>query len=191
MFLAAYDLLKTAGYISIGLDHYVLPGDELDTALVNRELHRNFQGYCTRRTTGQVYAFGVSAISQLEKGYFQNTRDIPAYVDAIGKGMFAVERGYMLNENQRIIRQVITGLMCNKRLNWREQAAMYNVEQSVLRNILRVDEGRLQEFARDGLITLTEEEIGITEPGSLFIRNIAASIDPAFTEQFHRYSKSV
>ena len=191
MFLAAYDLLKSAGYRSIGLDHYVLPGDELDTALVNNELHRNFQGYCTRRTTGQVYAFGVSAISQLEKGYFQNTKDIPAYVDAIGKGRLAVEREYMLSGNQGIIRQVITTLMCNKRINWIEQAAMLNIEPADLRNIMRIDDGKLQEFERDGLIRLTEEEIRITEPGSLFIRNIAASIDPAFTEQFHRYSKSV
>ncbi len=47
------------------MDHYVKEEDELYQALSSGTLHRNFQGYCTRRTTGQVYAFGVTAISQL------------------------------------------------------------------------------------------------------------------------------
>ncbi len=53
MFLSAYDLLKKAGYNLIGLDHYVLPHDELFGALKEHTLHGNFQGYCTRRTTGR------------------------------------------------------------------------------------------------------------------------------------------
>ena len=67
----------------------------------DNQLHRNFQGYCTRRTTGQVYAFGVTAISQLEMGYSQNTKDINEYIDSVEKGILPVERGYMLNENSR------------------------------------------------------------------------------------------
>lgn len=60
MFQKAKDVLHEAGYLSVGLDHFVLPNDELSEALQSHRLHRNFQGYCTRRTTGQVYAFGVT-----------------------------------------------------------------------------------------------------------------------------------
>ena len=63
MYETASEILRKAGYQSIGLDHFVLPDDELYTALQTGRLHRNFQGYCTRRTTAQVYAFGVTAIS--------------------------------------------------------------------------------------------------------------------------------
>ena len=60
MFQKAKEVLHEAGYLSVGLDHFVLPNDELSEALRSHRLHRNFQGYCTRRTTGQVYAFAVS-----------------------------------------------------------------------------------------------------------------------------------
>lgn len=54
MFEAARKILCEADYQPIGLDHFVRKDDELYTALLNGQLHRNFQGYCTRRTTGQV-----------------------------------------------------------------------------------------------------------------------------------------
>ena len=76
MYEVASQVLVAAGYKPIGLDHFVLPDDELAVALDKGQLHRNFQGYCTRRTTAQVYAFGVTAISQLDDGYAQNGRDI-------------------------------------------------------------------------------------------------------------------
>ena len=101
MFLAAYDLLKEGGYNAVGLDHYVLPHDELYGALKEHKLHRNFQGYCTRRTTGQVYAFGVSAISQLEKGYAQNTKDIEHYMATVDQGHLAVEKGCRISEGRQ------------------------------------------------------------------------------------------
>lgn len=41
--------LERAGYVSIGMDHFALPGDELAIASRSRGLHRNFQGYCTDR----------------------------------------------------------------------------------------------------------------------------------------------
>ena len=69
MFEAARKILCEADYQPIGLDHFVRKDDELYTALLNGQLHRNFQGYCTRRTTGQVYAFGVTGISQLGTAY--------------------------------------------------------------------------------------------------------------------------
>ena len=52
MFQRAKEVLHAAGYQSVGLDHFVLPSDELAEAVTTHRLHRNFQGYCTRRTTG-------------------------------------------------------------------------------------------------------------------------------------------
>jgi oxygen-independent coproporphyrinogen III oxidase len=74
MFEAGYDILTGNGYTPIGLDHFARENDELTIALRNRKLHRNFQGYCTRETTGQVYAFGATGISQLESVYAQNEK---------------------------------------------------------------------------------------------------------------------
>ena len=75
MYEIAYEKLLKAGYVSIGMDHYSKPEDEFAIALNNKQLHRNFQGYCTRETTGQVYAFGASSISQLDSAYIQNIKN--------------------------------------------------------------------------------------------------------------------
>ncbi|MBN1789110.1 MAG: oxygen-independent coproporphyrinogen III oxidase [Bacteroidales bacterium] len=191
MFLAAYNLLKEAGYIPLGLDHYVLPHDELSQAIRNRTLHRNFQGYCTRRTTGQVYAFGVSAISQLENGYIQNTRELGKYVDALGNGTLAVERGCHVTDKQQVIRQVITEIMCNKHISWSEQAAAFATTPENLKSCIHIDEAALRDFEDDGLVVSSQDEINVTETGSLFIRNIAASFDPDFKQSTNLYSRSV
>ena len=126
MFLSANDILTRSGYEPIGLDHFVLPDDDLRTAFNTGTLHRNFQGYCTRKTTGQVYAFGVSAISQLEGGYSQNVREIDEYTAVIDKGKLPVERGYILSQEQKLAKTVITTLMCNKRVSFPEAASAFD-----------------------------------------------------------------
>ena len=55
MFETARNILCRTGYQPVGMDHFVRKSDELYEAMQNGQLHRNFQGYCTRRTTGQVY----------------------------------------------------------------------------------------------------------------------------------------
>jgi oxygen-independent coproporphyrinogen-3 oxidase len=191
LFLAAYDRLKDAGYQPIGLDHYVLPDDELYNALENNLLHRNFQGYCTRSTTGQVYAFGASSISQLARGYIQNVKDPKEYINQINQGSMAGEKGYVLTDTEMIIREAITDLMCNKKLNWSETAGRVGIDSAELKNILVLDPHAMEGFQSDGLITYSDREINLTERGSLFIRNIAASLDPAFQAATKKYSKSV
>lgn len=191
MFLEAFNLLTSAGYKSIGMDHYVLPEDELNIALMNNQLHRNFQGYCSRRTTGQVYAFGVSSISQLTSGYSQNTKDITNYINSLEKNILPVDKGYLLSQNEIIIKEVITNLMCNKNIIWSDIATLFNMSVIELKNIINFDESKLTEFIKDDLIILDNKSIHITENGSIFIRNIAAALDPNFKQELNKYSKSV
>ena len=120
MFEAARKILCEADYQPIGLDHFVRKDDELYTALLNGQLHRNFQGYCTRRTTGQVYAFGVTGISQLGTAYAQNTKDIMKYIEKVEAGILPVAKGYLLSREEQITREAIEMLMCNYRIDWNE-----------------------------------------------------------------------
>lgn len=191
MFLTADKMLTTAGYQPIGLDHFVLPDDDLYLALKEQKLHRNFQGYCTRRTTGQVYAFGISAISQLEKGYSQNTKSLNGYITSIDKGTLPVEKGYVLSGEQILTREIITGLMCNKKINFMELAETQGLSVIDLKNIMKYDEKVLEGFENDGLVINTPNGITVTEKGTLFIRNIAASFDSEYTQKGQTYSKPV
>ena len=100
-------------YIAIGMDHFAKPHDEFAIALENKNLHRNFQGYCTRATTGQVYGFGASSISQLHSAYSQNEKNAASYIKRIEKNGLAVIRGYKMTERDKIVRQMINEVMCN------------------------------------------------------------------------------
>jgi oxygen-independent coproporphyrinogen-3 oxidase len=191
MFLKAYSLLLNAGYISIGLDHYALPGDELSIALNQQQLHRNFQGYCTKRTTGQVYAVGISGINQLSGGYAQNTKNINEYIGAINNGTFPIEKGYIVNQQEQIIRMVINELMCNKRVKWADVANSFQVNEDDIKETIAYNEQKLKDFEADGLIRFDNTKVEITETGTLFIRNIVASLDPVLTTNGKRYSKSL
>lgn len=191
MFLLSYELLKEAGYKPIGLDHFVLPEDDLFIALTENKLHRNFQGYCTRRTTGQVYAFGVTAISQLENGYSQNTKILKDYISDINDGRLPVERGYILNEEQKIIREVITELMCNKKINLALSSLSLGISVADLKKTINFDEKQLKVFSDESLLRYSDNEIEVTEKGTLFIRNIAALFDSGYKQQADTYSKPV
>ena len=191
MFLSAYDQLIAAGYKAIGLDHFVLPSDELQLALESQELHRNFQGYCTRRTTGQVYAFGVTAISQLENGYAQNVKDIEEYISLIGSQKLPTERGYQLSPTEIIIREAINEIMCNKQVSWEHIAHRLGTTSEEVLNALAISSSTLEDLQNNDLIRFNEEGITVTEIGTIFIRNIAAALDKHYQQQNHSYSKTV
>lgn len=191
MFEAAYSLLTQNGYEAIGLDHYANSGDELALARRNKQLHRNFQGYCTRRTTGQVYAFGVTGISQLSGVYAQNTKSIDDYITKINQGELTTIKGYKLTDQQVIVREVITELMCNEQIVWNSLSERLGFSSEELKKQTTYNTEILDGFESDGLITLSEEKIQITQQGQLFIRNVAASFDPLIQAGQTNFSKPV
>ncbi|MFA9391756.1 MAG: oxygen-independent coproporphyrinogen III oxidase [Prolixibacteraceae bacterium] len=174
----AYAVMQKNGYEAIGMDHYAQSDDELCVAQRERQLHRNFQGYCTRRTTGQVYAFGVTGISQLAKVYAQNTKSIDEYIDHINKGEFNIIKGYELTDEQVLIRETITELMCNHRIIWEDLAARLNVSKEKLKSALASRPGELMELEQDGIIRIENENIIMNDEGAMFLRNVAATFDP-------------
>ena len=190
MYRTAAAILHAAGYRSIGMDHFVLPSDELSLALDAGRLRRNFQGYCTLRTTAQVYALGVTGISQLGSAYAQNDRDIKDYIDAIREGRLYTFRGYLLTPQEQIVREVIETLMCNYRLDLGEVAQRLSLSLEEVRQSLVWDKARLREMATDGLLTLTADRIEMPV-GSPFVRTVAAALDPLMLRTDKHFSKPV
>ncbi|MBN1119420.1 MAG: oxygen-independent coproporphyrinogen III oxidase [Bacteroidales bacterium] len=191
MFLAAYNLLQKEGYQPIGFDHFALPDDELSLALNNHYLHRNFQGYCTRRTTGQVYAFGVSGISQIDNGFAQNTKDIFKYNHLLNNGILPTEKGITINYEQKIIRELIIQLMCNQYINWAQIAKSFNTSAEKIKQLVNFNQDQLDTLVSDGLISYTNDDLRVSEIGNFFIRNIAVLFDPAYKLVENKYSKTV
>ena len=191
MFEEASKMLQSAGYVPIGMDHFVLPDDDLNVALQHHTLHRNFQGYCPRRITAQVYAFGVSGISQLDAAYAQNTKDISAYMTQVNAGQMPIQRGYALAPWQRITREVIECIMCNNAINWHDMAQRLHVSVDEIKQTIHYNETELQTLQADGLIAFDADSVEITPDGLPFVRNVAAAFDPMMRHNHRLFSKPV
>lgn len=191
MFEEASKMLQSAGYVPIGMDHFVLPDDDLNVALQHHTLHRNFQGYCPRRITAQVYAFGVSGISQLDAAYAQNTKDISPYMAQVNAGQMPVQQGYALAPWQRITREVIECIMCNNAINWHDMAQRLHVSVDEIKQAIHYNEAELQTLQADGLIAFDADSVEITPDGLPFVRNVAAAFDPMMRHNHRLFSKPV
>jgi len=191
MLLASESLLTAHGYTAIGIDHYAKPDDELCSALATKQLHRNFQGYCTRATTGQVYAFGCSSISQLAGGYFQNVKSTEEYISKIQTEGYATERGYLLSKEELVIREVINEIMCNHYADFDAISEKFAIGKQHLFSILQYSPNHLKDFAEDGMVSATEQSIEVLPQGYYFVRNIAMVFDPQLSVGENTYSKTV
>jgi oxygen-independent coproporphyrinogen-3 oxidase len=162
-----------AGYIYIGLDHFARPEDELARALASRTLYRNFQGYTTRKGI-EIFAFGITSISQLERVYVRNVRGLKDYREILSRGELPVHDGYVLSDDDVIRRDVIITLMCNGHLDFRTFEKQYGID---FRKYFGVALQRLQPFIEDGLLNLNEDSLEVPVPGRPIIRNMAMCFD--------------
>lgn len=165
--------LTASGYVFIGMDHFAKPDDELSIALNNRTLWRNFQGYTTN-AGAEVFAMGITSISQTKNAYAQNAKKTGEYRKMLMEGKFPTVKGVLLDEDDRLRRELITDLMCNNRLLKRNYEEKYGIHfDSYFEEPL----GQLQEFIQDDLMSITAEKIQVNESGRLIIRNIAMPFD--------------
>ena len=182
--------LTAAGYRYIGMDHFAKPTDELAIAQEEGTLYRNFQGYSTK-AGADLYAFGLSAISQFENIYAQNQKDFKAYYAAVDEGRAATHVGYRMTEDDHIRKETIMQLMCNLEIDKRRIEREFGVD---FEDYFREDIPKLEPFIREGLVANDPEKIEVTGSGILIIRNIAMCFD-AYLEKMMKekpvFSKTV
>ena len=173
----ATQIAASAGYEIIGLDHFVLKDDPLCISLREGTLHRNFQGYCTKTISGQVYALGVTGISQLEGSYAQNMKTIPEYYASIDRGELPIHIGYSLSDDERLARDIINDLMCNYQSSPLDIASRHGRKISSLSDLSFLRHKDLRTMIEDGLCTLDAGRLSIIPSAHLFVRNVAATFD--------------
>jgi len=160
-------------YIYIGMDHFARPSDELALAQAKKQLQRNFQGYSTR-AGADIYAFGMSAISQIPDAYWQNEKELPKYYSALDKGKAPLVRGYVLADEDKIRRETIMRVMCDLSLNYRVMSQQLGID---FPSYFAPEIESLATFEADKLVRRSTSGFEVTETGRLFIRNIAMCFD--------------
>ena len=171
IFQEAVNKLTTNGYIFIGLDHFVKPGDEMAHAKKNKTLHRNFQGYTTKAGC-DLYGFGITAISNIQDTYCQNIKKLSPYYDAIDLDKLPLSRGCILNNDDKIRKDVIMKILCDGEVIKSEIEEKYNINfDQYFSHALE----NLKELENDGLVE--GSKIKVTPIGQFFLRNIASVFD--------------
>jgi oxygen-independent coproporphyrinogen-3 oxidase len=176
LYLAARERLAEAGYEAAGIDHWALAGDELARAARERRLERNFMGYSPRAAATTV-AFGVSGIGEIAGGYFQNHHRLATWEEAIAAGRLPIERGLVLDADDRARRHVIHRLLCDFRVDKRETGERFGIDFDAA---FAAPLARLAEWNRASPAPLVENrpaELAVTESGRLFVRNVCMAFD--------------
>ncbi|UYG07682.1 oxygen-independent coproporphyrinogen III oxidase [Halomonas sp. M4R1S46] len=179
--------LTGAGYVYIGMDHFALPEDELSLARENGTLQRNFQGYSTHADCDLI-GLGNTAIGKVGDSYSQNVKETAQYQARLEAGRLPVMRGYRLNADDVLRRDVINALMCHGRI---DVAAIEADHGIVFRTYFAEALDALAEMQADGLIVLTEQAIEVLPAGRLMMRNVAMAFDAYLARSAGRHSRTV
>ena len=137
-------------------------------AMKNKELHRNFMGYTTQNTSLMI-GLGMSSISDSWFGFAQNEKTVEDYVERVNQGEIPVFRGHILSEEDLVIRRHILDLMCHFETSL--------TTDSILLPQFDLIKERLNEMQSDGLVTIHENTVTITNAGIPFVRNACMAFD--------------
>lgn len=169
----AINRFTEAGYRYVGMDHFAKPDDDLCRAQDQGTLSRNFQGYTTHAGC-DLYAMGVSAISQVQNVYAQNHKKIQTYSEAIQNQQFATHRGIRLTPDDMLRREIIMTFMCHFQLDIPTIETKHHLTFS---DYFAEELAAFAPFEKDGLILRTKEKIQVTSTGRLLIRNLCMIFD--------------
>ena len=161
-------LLYENNYHEIGMDHFALKTDSMYKAFENKQLHRNFMGYSSSKTQLMI-GLGVSAISDSWYSFAQNVKSLEDYFQMLEWDKLPVFRGHLLTDEDLIIRKHILNLMCQFETSWADQSNYFNEIPEVIM--------QLKELENDGLVTILNNGVQITEAGKPFVRNICMAFD--------------
>lgn len=188
MLKGTIESLTRSGYAYIGMDHFAKETDELTVAQRAGTLQRNFQGYSTHGGT-DIYAFGMSSISQTEQHYRQNHKTLPGYFTPLDRNELPITKAFFLSDDDRIRRDVIMRLMCDLSLDFNTTGTRLGIDfkDYFAPEIESLSGGPVD----DGLIDLTDNSLKVTETGRLLIRNLAMHFDAYLATGNSRFSKTV
>jgi oxygen-independent coproporphyrinogen-3 oxidase len=183
---AASERLVSEGYVAIGIDHFALPQDDLARAQAEGRLHRNFQGYTTDAAK-TLLGLGASSISGLPQGFAQNIAQEMGWRAAIDAGSLPIARGVAATADDRFRGAIIERLMCDFAVDLETVCQSHGRAMSELADVI----ASLEDFERDGLVTLCPGRVAVTQVGRPVVRSVCAAFDHHFQPHIERHAKAI
>lgn len=161
--------LTAAGYLHLGLDHFARPGSPLARAAAEHRMVRTFQGYAEHRAD-TILGLGASAISSTPRMIWQNHAELPVWQRALADGL-PIARGYALDADDRVRRDVICALMCYGAADVAAIGRAHGVDgPAYFASELAALDPALAQYDADGTLSTTPE-------GRLLVRNLCMVFD--------------
>lgn len=168
-------IFKANNYHHIGMDHFVVPTDDLLRARKSGSLYRNFMGYTAQHSSLQL-GLGVSAISDTGHAFAQNSKSLHDYFSLVNRKELPVTKGFFLSNQDERFKKYILDISCQGR-------TCFNKQDEETLHLFTFPQ--LRQLEQDGLVKLNPLNVEVTETGRSFIRIICRAFD------LHLLNKSI
>ncbi|CAN5424408.1 oxygen-independent coproporphyrinogen III oxidase [soil metagenome] len=189
LLLLAIERFTGAGYVHLGLDHFARPGSPLAIAATERRMARTFQGYVEHRTDN-IIGLGSSSISSTSRMFWQNHTLLPAWEKAIDARQLPVRRGFVLDRDDRLRRDLIGQLMCDGECDLQALGGRYDVDAE---NYFATELASLDAIGDLATHDRAAHRITTSQMGKLLVRNVCMVFDRYFQEapEAQRFSSTI
>ncbi len=170
---SAINMLESAGYVHIGMDHFAKKNDSLTRALADTSIQRNFQGYSTHNRC-ELIGLGVSAIGDIGGCLYQNEKTLAEYYSRLDQSRLPVSRGLVRSEDDNLRQGVIMSLMCSGKI---DKTDFQEKSGQSFEQYFRNESQAVSDLQKDGLISIQDNTIEVSSKGRLMLRNIAMVVD--------------
>lgn len=170
----AVERLVRHGYIRIGVDHFALPGNDLTHAMCNKTIRWNSLGYVPKQAL-DILGIGIGSSSFLASScYSQNVYDMKEYEQIVTNSQLPLLRGHLLSAEDRLRNELINEIRCYLSVDipaFAQQHGINFVEHFAWELV------RLKELESDGLVSLTDNRLAVTELGRSYTGVISKVFD--------------
>ena len=183
---AADAVLRAAGYLRIGLDHYALPDDPLALAAAAGTLRRNFQGY-TDDPAPVLVPVGPSSIGRFAAGFVQNAAATDVWSRAVESGCLPVARSLLVSAEDDLRAGVIERLMCDLTVDVGSECLGRGFEATALDAAIAAASA----LQIDGLCRVEGRTVTIPAEAFRLMRVVAACFDAGLLPAERRHARAV
>jgi oxygen-independent coproporphyrinogen-3 oxidase len=187
IFQYSLEYLIEIGYTYIGMDHFALPEDPLAIAQSKGNLYRNFQGYSTHSEC-DIVGLGLSSIGQVADSFSQNEKSLDKYYKVLESGQLPIVKGLIINQDDKIRRELIMELICHFEINISSLEKRYSIKFA---NYFASSLEKLSEMQNDGLIEMKNDSLKVLDKGRILVRNICMIFDNYLESSDAKFSKTI
>ena len=128
----------------------------------------------TFRVVCDLLGFGISAISHFGGCFSQNVKKTTDYGAALNDRRLPIERGLVLDHDDKLRAAVIQKIMCENRVEFSEIEDRFAI---VFRDYFATEIERFATLERDGLVDIDDAGFSVTQAGRLLLRVVAMPFD--------------